>query len=155
MLKPASMFTDGAILCRRKEIRVFGEAADGEKVTARLTDRAGALLRTAKDCAAAEDVAVGDVYLAGGQSNMELALCNADEGPGIVESHNDPLIRFYNVPKTAVPGPEQKKAVEYARWHAALPGQGGAERPQRVRGKMRGQNHGDLPRGGKGFPGGL
>ena len=156
MLKPASMFTDGAVLCRRKEIRVFGEAADGEKVTARLTDRAGALLaegegtaaggrflvllppqeaqtgcrleiRTAKECAAAEDVAVGDVYLAGGQSNMELALCNADEGPGIVESHNDPLIRFYNVPKTAVPGPEQKKAVEDARWHAALPGQGGGD----------------------------
>ena len=44
MLKPASLFTDGAVLCRRKEIRVFGEVSEGLTVTVRLLSREGSLL---------------------------------------------------------------------------------------------------------------
>ena len=33
MLRVASLFTDGAVLCRQKEIRIFGEAEDGAEVT--------------------------------------------------------------------------------------------------------------------------
>ena len=44
MLKPASLFTDGAVLCRGREIRVFGEADPGTAVRVVLTDRAGSLL---------------------------------------------------------------------------------------------------------------
>ena len=44
MLKPASLFTDGAVLCRGREIRVFGEADPGTAVRIVLTDRAGSLL---------------------------------------------------------------------------------------------------------------
>ena len=154
MLKPAALFTDGAVLCRNKEIRVFGEADDGAAVTAVLRDRHGNVLaeaesqsrggcflmsfspqaaqtgctltfRSGNERAEAADVAIGEVFLAGGQSNMELELRNADEGPGIIERYNDPLLRFFNVPKIAIAGPEQRKANEKTRWHAIRPGEGG------------------------------
>ena len=47
MLKPASLFTDGAVLCRNKEIRIFGEADSGTDVTAVLLDRRGEVLAEA------------------------------------------------------------------------------------------------------------
>ena len=43
MLKPAALFTDGAVLCRNKEIRVFGET-DHRTVTVILLDKTGATL---------------------------------------------------------------------------------------------------------------
>ena len=154
MLKPASLFTDGAVLCRRKEIRVFGEVSEGLTVTVRLLSREGSLLgessaRTGgtrflvslppqeaqtgcrlviyadEEQVEAKDVAIGEVFLAGGQSNMELELRNADEGPGIIARYDDPLLRFFNVPKQSVKGPAQQQAVEGTRWHAISPGTGG------------------------------
>ena len=154
MLKPASLFSDGAVLCRGKEIRVFGKADDGASVTVRLTSRGGALLaeasclagcghflallspqqaqdscrleiRSGAEVFRSENVAIGEVFLAGGQSNMEVELRNAAEGPEIIRDYNDPLLRFFNVPKIAVPGPEQQRAVEQACWKAVSPGQGG------------------------------
>ena len=154
MLKPASLFTDGAVLCRNKEIRIFGEADSGADVTAALLDRRGEVLaeaacrsrdgrflvllcpqkaqtgcrlviRSGEERAETVDVAIGEVFLAGGQSNMELELRNADEGADIIREYRDPLLRFFNVPKIAVEGPEQRKANEAARWHAVAPGQGG------------------------------
>ncbi len=44
MMVPASLFTDGVILSRRKEIRIFGEASRGAEVRVRLHDPAGYLL---------------------------------------------------------------------------------------------------------------
>ena len=38
---PYAMFTDGAVLCRDKEIRLFGEAPNGTAVTAVLLDSQG------------------------------------------------------------------------------------------------------------------
>ena len=128
MLKPASLFTDGAVLCRRKEIRIFGSASGVPAVTVRLISREGTLLGensapveegrflvtlppqeaqtgcrlvfcAGTELAEAEDVAIGEVFLAGGQSNMELELRNADEGPELIRQYQDPLLRFFNVPK--------------------------------------------------------
>ncbi|MBR6165939.1 MAG: hypothetical protein IKQ45_08450 [Clostridia bacterium] len=154
MLKPASLFTDGAVLCRRKEIRIFGEVSGGRAVTVRLEDAAGRTLaeaaaeeqngrflallrpqeaqagcrltiRAGEECAEARDVAVGDVFLAGGQSNMELELRNAREGPECLREAEDPLLRFFNVPRIAVEGPALRKAAEEARWQPVRPGTGG------------------------------
>ena len=154
MFQPSSLFTDGAVLCRRKEIRIFGEAPTGARVRVRLTDEKGYLLAEGEagsrdgrflvclppqeartgcslsvSCgdrtAEASDVAIGEVFLAGGQSNMELPLSGADEGPGLIGNHCDPLLRFFNIPKKAVPGPEQRQAMREARWQAVLPGKGG------------------------------
>ena len=154
MLKPASLFTDGAVLCRRKEIRIFGTVSEGRTVTVRLFSREGTLLADAcaqenegrftvslppqeaqtgcrllmdagNDHAEAADISVGDIFLAGGQSNMELGLRNADEGPELVRTFDDPQLRFFNVPKQAVSGPGQRKAVDETRWQTVRPGQGG------------------------------
>ena len=156
MFRPASLFTDGAVLCRNKEIRVFGEADSGAEVRAVLLDRDGKvlaeaacrcgdgrflvslppqeartgcrlILRSGEEQAEAEDIAIGDVFLAGGQSNMELELRSVEEGAGIAATCRDPLTRFFNVPKVALPGPAQRKANEEARWHAVAPGQCGGD----------------------------
>ncbi|MBO4926438.1 MAG: hypothetical protein J5472_08145 [Clostridia bacterium] len=145
------LFGDGAVLCRDREIRLFGTAPEGAAVTAELRDRFGRVLgkdtaparegrfllrlppQTAQEectltyaCGGAsvvcKDVVIGDVYLAGGQSNMELELQNADEGPGLIETHDLPLIRYFNVPKCARPGPETEQANRAARWQAVAPG---------------------------------
>ena len=44
MLEAASLFTDGAVLCRDREIRIFGRADNGAEITARLEDSNGRLL---------------------------------------------------------------------------------------------------------------
>lgn len=144
MLRPASLFTDGAVLCRDREIRIFGEADSGAEVSAVLLDRGGNILAEAacrsrdgrfllslcpqeaqtgcrlvlssgEERAAAEDLAIGDVYLAGGQSNMEMELRNAAGGAEAAEE--DPLLRFFNVPRMALVNEEQQKAVRETRWH--------------------------------------
>ena len=143
MLKVASLFTDGAVLCRDREIRIFGETVEGAEVRAVLTDRDGRILAenetTGKDgrfmiglppqtaqtgcrlilsCreerTEAKDIAIGDVYLAGGQSNMELELRNSLGGTEQVP--DDPLLRFFNVPRMARVNAEQQEAVRNTRW---------------------------------------
>lgn len=48
------------------------------------------------------DVHVGVVWLASGQSNMEVELRNSDNAEQALAQCTDPLLRFYNVPKTGV-----------------------------------------------------
>ena len=143
MLRPASLFTDGAVLCRDREVRVFGAADTGKRVTARLEDSRGNVLaeesshaqdgrfviglppQTAKtgcrlilssgeERLEASDIAFGDVYLAGGQSNMELEVRNAKGGADAIP--DDPLLRFFNVPRMARVCEEQQQAVRDTRW---------------------------------------
>ena len=154
MLKPAPLFTDGAVLCRHKEIRVFGEADEGMTIAVTLTDSRGSLLAGTEcvcrngrflaclrpqeaqtgcclfftaggETVTADDVAIGEVFLAGGQSNMELELRNADEGQRLTAVHRDPELRFFNVPRSAYDSEEERKAQENARWTSISPGKGG------------------------------
>ena len=143
MLETASLFGDGAVLCRDREIRIFGRADSGKTVTVLLQDSRGGLLaeesgtawdgrfevtlppqRAQTGCTltvcseggrvTAADIAVGDVYLAGGQSNMELELRSSRGGTGQVR--DDPLLRFFNVPRRAYPCAEQQQALRETRW---------------------------------------
>ena len=145
MLETASLFTDGAVLCRGREIRIFGTAGNGQVVEARLKDGSGNVLAEgraeAKDgrftvclppqtartgCSlsifsgeeriSAADIAIGDVYLAGGQSNMEMEVRNARGGTEAVP--DDPLLRFFNVPRKAVVNDEQQEEIRKTRWNA-------------------------------------
>lgn len=153
MLIPSPLFGSGAVLCRDKDIRVFGRAEDGARVRVTLTDASGRTLADASaptldgrflvtlprqgaqtgctlrfDCGGeqtvSEDVAIGDVYLAGGQSNMELELQNADEGAECIASHRDAQLRYFNVPKRAMFTEEAERANAEARWVAIAPGTG-------------------------------
>ena len=145
------LFTDGAVLCRNKEIRLFGTAEDGTALRLTLADAAGAVLAEdrliarngsfcfflspqkaqegcvlaltdGQDTAVYSDIAVGDVYLASGQSNMELELQNADEGKDLIPLHENPLVRYFNVPKCPRFTPEMEEANRNARWMKIAPG---------------------------------
>lgn len=153
MFKAAPVFGDHAVLPRGKELRIFGTADDGLRLTARLMDAAGALLdegacttregrfllhlppqQAQTGCTlvisdgavevVSRDVAIGEVYLAGGQSNMELELQNADEGPVLIESHADENLRYFNVPKRSVWNEEAIQAEAASHWESVRPGMG-------------------------------
>jgi len=145
MLKLAPLFGHGAVLCRNKEIRIFGEADEGRTVTVTLGDatcvctaRGGRFLARLAPMSAATgltltvtdgvdtqtstDVAIGEVYLAGGQSNMELELQNADEGQQLITSHNDPDLRYFNVPKKSVWNEDAMQHNAWSHWEKVVPG---------------------------------
>ena len=147
----APLFRDGAVLCRNKEIRVFGTAEEDVFLTLTLRDESGKELakdaltvrnktfcfllppqKAQTDCTLTlfsktdsvtyTGIAIGDVYLAGGQSNMELELQNADEGQALFPVHSNPLVRYFNVPKYARFSDEMERANENARWIPVAPG---------------------------------
>lgn len=145
MLKLAPLFGNGCVLCRNKELRIWGQAEDGCQVTVRLNDvqatctsRDGRFLALLPPQGAAvgctlevsgggesitvTDVAIGEVYLAGGQSNMELELQNADEGQQLIAQHSDPDLRYFNVPKKSVWNQDAIQANEWSRWEKVAPG---------------------------------
>lgn len=145
------LFSDHAVLCRKKEIRIFGTAKPQKQMTAALYDAADHLL--ASDCAEAKadgsfllllppqqpqtgctltisngnetvtcrDIAIGDVYLANGQSNMELELQNADEGRALLKTHENALVHYYNVPKCPRTGADADAANRAAGWRMIAP----------------------------------
>lgn len=64
------------------------------------------------------DVLIGEVWLAGGQSNMELELRNSEDAEEALDNCADPLLRFYNVPKTGV---INRNAEHAASWQESSP----------------------------------
>ena len=118
----ASVFTDHMVLCQNRPIRIFGEAQDGIPLKAALHGgKANTIARSGRfelvlppmpaggpytltvndgqSVYTCVDVLIGEVYLAGGQSNMELELQNADDGQRLVAEASNSQIRYYNVPK--------------------------------------------------------
>lgn len=101
--KLAEIISDGMVLQRDEEIRIFGESISNDTVRVEIIDENGEVLRSGEAMADAdgewlarmealpaatnlcvliaseqfdmsvmlEDVAIGDVWIAGGQSNME------------------------------------------------------------------------------------
>ncbi len=122
-MRAAAIFTDCMVLQREKPITVWGDGKDGRRVTVTLagysasdtvrngawrvtlppmpaasgltmTIRSGAVVRTFRD------IAVGEVWLCGGQSNMEFEIRNEKNGKALLESLRPECgVRFYAVPK--------------------------------------------------------
>ena len=121
----AAVFSNHMVLQRNKWTAVFGEAEDGTQITASLYDDKGAAL-CENSCIAEKgrwllqlepqpaktgctlvissgeneiefsDIAVGEVWLAGGQSNMEFELQNCKEGPAeLADEAGGKNVRFY------------------------------------------------------------
>ena len=44
MFNPKPLFTDSCVLCHGREILLFGDADDGVRITATLTDASGQIL---------------------------------------------------------------------------------------------------------------
>ena len=123
-MRLAAVFSNHMVLQRDKEVRIFGELEADAAVTVtiddiRVTEKACAgsflitlpphkaggpytLTLTAEDeTVTVEDVMYGEVWLMNGQSNIELELQNARGGMDIIKKTENPMIRFYNVPKCA------------------------------------------------------
>ena len=64
------------------------------------------------------DILVGDVWLCGGQSNMEFSLRGARDGEAEVAAANHPGIRFFRVPTKSAYGPV---AVPTGEWKVCAP----------------------------------
>ena len=121
----AAIFSDHMVLQRNKYTAIFGEAADGSLVKAELFDAKGSLLggntclaeaghwllqlqpqsaqtgcKLLVSCGSESrtfsDIAIGEVWLAGGQSNMEFELQNCKEGPAeLADDSAGKNVRFY------------------------------------------------------------
>lgn len=146
----ASVFSDRMVLQRQKNIHVFGEGVDGCRVFVRLTLADGSELTAravAKDgrwlavlppaqvqtgctltvesetgeCRRFSQVAIGEVWLAGGQSNMELELQNCAGGQQTLAQEPPGDIRFYYTPKSSYMDRGFYEAEEASRWETFGP----------------------------------
>ncbi len=145
MLKSAAVFSDHMVLQCMKPIPVWGWAGAEKEVTAQLgedtvtvrADRTGYFmavlpprsvgrgytltLSSENETIRFTDVAIGEVWYAGGQSNMELMLAESWEGERAVAESGCEDIRFYMTPKCAVTGPELEEAEAASAWQVCGP----------------------------------
>ena len=139
MLRAAAVFSDHMVLQRNKKICVFGQGVTGRKISVTLGEdtamarcRDGWWMAYLPEREAGEglgmeisdgeenirftDIAVGEVWLAGGQSNMELELKDAEGGKEILQNGDFPQVRFYYTPKQAYMGEDFEEAERNSRW---------------------------------------
>ena len=127
-LKTAAIFSDHMVLQRDKQIKIFGEGSEGRRVRVQLSGpdgirKADAPVHNGRFVAVLmplpaggpyemivtdgqkqigfSDIMIGEVWLAGGQSNMEYELQNADQGHEAMEQDREPNVRFYYTQKIA------------------------------------------------------
>lgn len=122
-MKTAAIFSDRMVLQREKPIAVWGDGRDGQRVTVTLAgSSASDIVRDGKwrvtlppmpaaegltmtvQCGAVQkqfhEIAVGEVWLCGGQSNMEFEIQNDLHGKEVLASLTPECgVRFYYTPK--------------------------------------------------------
>ncbi|MDE7300477.1 MAG: sialate O-acetylesterase, partial [Lachnospiraceae bacterium] len=114
----AAVFSNNMVLQRDKNVKIFGEGPDGAEVAVKfLGQQAKARVQNGRWCAELapmsacsggtmtvtcrekevvfSNVAVGEVWLAGGQSNMEFELQNCTGGREFLANDKAPNVRFY------------------------------------------------------------
>ncbi len=140
----ANIFADHAVLQRDRPITVWGQAPRGTKVSIRLGEHrisasadargkwrttlpamaAGGPYTLSVDAGGAgqslSDIMVGDVFLCGGQSNMEFMVKASTNAWGALQTPADPDLRYATVPDTtrAVPLDDLEAP---ARWQRVAP----------------------------------
>ncbi len=144
-VKPAGVFTDDAVLQQGEPVRIWGTAAAGEKVTvkfagqtqAAVADKDGKWMVTLEKmpvCAEGrllvfqgsetaqpvelKNIVVGEVWLAGGQSNMATTMSFFKPATQAeIESANDPLLRMVTIPRYNMNGENTARP----KWESAAP----------------------------------
>ena len=129
-VKPHALFTDHMVLQRDKPVKVWGTAANGEKVTVRLGDQSaetttqdGKWQVELKPMAAGgphmlriegpeakielENVLVGEVWVASGQSNMQWSIKQSEDPDKIVAEAKHPRIRLFTVKRGGAAEPQE------------------------------------------------
>ncbi|WP_177214782.1 sialate O-acetylesterase [Anaeromicropila populeti] len=137
-LRTAQIFSNNMVLQRNKQVLVWGTGKDNTTIEISIANHKVRTMvrnnqwRAEVPCMEAggpyvmsisdgeknisyENVMVGEVWYAGGQSNMELELQNCKDGAKEVESADWNSIRFYNVAK--IPTLETHNLEEEGRRH--------------------------------------
>lgn len=141
----AKVFSDGMVLQRRQPVRVFGTGMDGADVCVEIGEKkaccvvkdgrwcaqlppmeaaAGQIMRvrSKEETLIVSDVAVGEVWIAGGQSNMEFWLRNEAERDTVIPAADDALLRMFDMPRISYEGQERDISFEeYGKWRPFLP----------------------------------
>lgn len=131
-MKIADIFTDHMVLQANKEIKVFGNGKGNGKIeflgnTYNFTsddEKWCVTLPPSEYCGPVEmkivtddeekilrDIYVGEVWFAGGQSNMEMPLFRTECGFDDAETAENDMIRFYTAPRRM-----EKDTISYG-WH--------------------------------------
>jgi hypothetical protein len=122
-LQTARIFNNGMVLQRETDIPVWGTSAAGATIIVTLNGNSDTVLAdnegkwkvnipamgpggpfemtisNGSQTITRSNVYVGDVYLAAGQSNMEMALSQSDGGAAEIASANNQTIRQFKIPK--------------------------------------------------------
>lgn len=140
----APLFTDGVVLQRDKPIPVWGRAASGERVAVTFRgetitatgDSAGRWIvylspapangeptelvaATASQTVVVNDIVVGEVWLASGQSNMEWPISHVRDDEKKLAMVELPLIRHIKIARSVAPAPQD--VVPTDGWRRATP----------------------------------
>ena len=131
-----SIFTDHMVLQRDKAVPVWGKAAPGEEVT---VEFAGQKKTTKADASgkwmvkldpmpanaepqvlkagnvSVQDVLIGEVWLASGQSNMEWEMQMKPDSQADIPNTTHPNLRLIEVPKTTALTPQDDVPAKWAR----------------------------------------
>ncbi len=134
-----AVLSDGMVVQRGRPMSVWGKADAGEAVAVTLC---GVTRRTVADAEGqwqvelpameaggpydmdvngerVKDVLVGDVWLCGGQSNMELTVARvADLYGGETADYENPMIRYVKTPRVSAPWGPQDDVEEGMEWRA-------------------------------------
>jgi sialate O-acetylesterase len=140
-IKPSGLFNDNCVLQRDMEIPVFGTGTDGEKVSVTLDqDKAEATVKDGKwlaklkplkaggpytltiagnkDKVECKNVLVGDVWVCGGQSNMEMGMGGTANAKAAIEASANDKIRLITIPRHGKPSPQDDVS---AKWEVCGP----------------------------------
>lgn len=136
--KTAAIFSSNMVLQREKPVLIFGEGKNGDIVKAEIDGitasakvrgekwqlqlpphKAGSGYTLKVSCGDCEkvftNVVYGEVWLAGGQSNMELELQNCAEKEALT-TDKDPDVRFYYTPKKSFKEKDFLECEEKSGW---------------------------------------
>lgn len=136
----ADVFTDHMVLQRNAVVKIWGEAPSGSVIEVRFAGQSKqvkairgkwkATLKTGEaggpyqldvingnNKVSFQDVLIGDVWLAGGQSNMEFALRRVKDAQAEISSADYPQIRYYKVSRKFYP----EQNVSKASWNVCSP----------------------------------
>ncbi|MHB1458969.1 MAG: sialate O-acetylesterase [Armatimonadota bacterium] len=126
-VKPNKLFSDGAVLQQGMPIPVWGDADDGEHITVRFLNQkvstvakngcwmimlkpltAGSpysMTITGNNTIELHDILIGEVWIASGQSNMQMQLHLTQNAVKEIADSNDPHLRVFTVPVNAADTP--------------------------------------------------
>lgn len=140
----APVFSSNMVLQRDREIAVFGTGTDGTVLTVTLGSGSGSCavnrgrwrvnlppmpaggpftmtISDGSECKVFENILIGEVWLAGGQSNMELELQNCKNGKRELAGSFNSQIRFYSVPKCGWDDETLRQAEAESSWKVCGP----------------------------------